>query len=61
MSLEIFRNSRLQANILVILLQKHGNKDDPVLSFATKYLCRVTYHLNVEAIFLQLGEAHAAS
>ena len=30
------KQSLLQANKLVIPLQKHGDKDGPVLSFATK-------------------------
>ena len=41
---------------MTLPLQKHGGEDGPALSFATKYLYRATYHLNVKPLSFQLGE-----
>ena len=57
-SLNILKYSLLQANKLVILLQKYGGKDGHALFFATKYRYRTTYHLNSEAIFFGIGTKH---
>ena len=54
-SLNILRCSLLQANKLVIILQKHGGKDCLAIFFATKYWYRTTHHLNVEAISFAIG------
>ena len=55
-SLNTLKCSRLlQTSKLVSPLQNRGSKDDPVLSFATKFLFRATHHLNVEAIFFAIG------
>ena len=49
-SLHNLQSTKPQANKLAIPLQTHGTENRPVLSFATKYQYRATYHLNVEAI-----------
>ena len=46
-SLNILKCSLLQANKLVIPLQKHGGKDGFVLLFAAICWYRATYYLNV--------------
>ena len=55
---EVSKNSdkyRTPSKKLVIALQKHGAKNSPVGSFASKYYCRAAYCLNGEAIFLLIG------
>ena len=46
---------------MVIFLQKKGDKDGLVLSFATKHYCPPTYRLTVEVIFFQLCEFGTAA